>query len=158
MSPSATGIGQQYCLHYSTTALGNAADSNLTTLASFTVGAGVLLRNGDSILFEFYGTFSSTDASDVLVNFGGQPICDPGSLTPTGGGFMFSGRITRAGAGAQVAYGFYLNNTEAVFVSPAAPLTLNEATPLTLEIVASAVDADQVICTGCYVSFIQGPS
>ncbi len=97
---TAHGLGTVARLHHVILDnVGNAAGA-LTTLTSFTLGAGVLAKDSDSIEFNYWGAFTGTDHSNLFVDIDADAgaAFDSGDFDPIGGGWEIHGVITRIDA------------------------------------------------------------
>jgi hypothetical protein len=88
-----------------TTQTGNTAITE-TDLFTYSVPAAALNTNGESVEFEYAGTFAnSINTKQVKVKFGATTIFDSGALAITGAGnWVIYGRVIRTGAATQKCY------------------------------------------------------
>jgi hypothetical protein len=98
--PSGRGIGNDQGIYWTTDTVNGGAVTE-TTLNSYQVAAGVLLRDGDSVSFEYYGTFGhSSEDAVIKVTFDGSNVFETSALTVnTNQYFSVRGRIVRVGSG-----------------------------------------------------------
>lgn len=144
-------------LHVGTTATGNVGTGE-DVIATYTVPAGTLAVDGDSVWFEAWGTSNDdeTDTYTFKIYFGATLIHSI-AATNWGSAWMAWGRIVRTGATSQKAFSQMLTNSGygagsfggGLYIAAPAE-TLSGA--VVLQITAEAVSNDDVVCT----SFIVG--
>ncbi len=79
------------------------------SLASFSVPAGMLATNGQSLRYTLNGLVSTQNATALKVVFGATTLVN---FSPASGkAFYITGTITRTGAATQLAMGFYCDNS-----------------------------------------------
>jgi hypothetical protein len=144
-------------LNVNTTAVGNAGTGE-DVIATYTIPAGTLAADGDSIWFEAWGT-SNDDESDTYTFkiYFGATLIHSIAATNWGSAWMAWGRIVRVGATSQKAFSQMLTNSGygagsfgggLYIAAPAETLSGS----VVLAITAEAVNNDDVVCT----SFVVG--
>jgi hypothetical protein len=144
-------------LNVNTTAVGNVGTGE-DTIATYTIPAGTLAADGDSIWFEAWGT-SNDDESDTYTFkiYFGATLIHSVAATNWGSAWMAWGRIVRVGATSQKAFSQMLTNSGygagsfgggLYIAAPAETLSGS----VVLAITAEAVNNDDVVCT----SFVVG--
>jgi len=79
------------------------------SLASFSVPAGMLATNGQSLRYTLNGLVSTQNATALKVVFGATTLVN---FSPASGkAFYITGTLTRTGAATQLAMGFYCDNS-----------------------------------------------
>lgn len=112
-----TILGISSALHTFSSFTANTAGGADTTLNSYTVPAGKLAANGDTIWFEAYGTFAANGNSKTLkVHFGsaGVFVIFSQASTLSGVDWELKGRVMRIGATAQKASVGHIAGTTAL--------------------------------------------
>jgi hypothetical protein len=123
-----TLTGGSLTLNVNTTQTGNSGTSE-TDLASYTVPAGYLATNGDSVWFEAAGTFAATaNTKQVRVRFGGGSqtlVFDSSGQAVNNNKWAIRGRIIRTGAATQKGYGQLTTNNSAMLIAGSADIRTN---------------------------------
>lgn len=144
-------------LNVDTTATGNVGTGE-DIIATYTIPAGTLASDGDSIWFEAWGT-SNDDESDTYTFkiYFGATLIHSVAATNWGSAWLAWGRIVRTGATSQKAFSQMLTNSGygagsfgggLYIAAPAETLSGS----VVLAITAEAVSNDDVVCT----SFVVG--
>lgn len=153
----ATGGGT---LHVNMTQAGNVGTGE-DTLASYTVPAGQLAANGDTLWFEAFGTMAANaNSKTVRVRFGSSGTNLIYEQTNTGWGEHWSvrGRIYRTGASAQKAsVDLISDNDDRVTTQTTTGLNQDVTATVTLVVTAEAVADNDVVLEGLIVGWQPAP-
>lgn len=149
----AQGIGSVYNIYNNMTQVGNAAGVE-TTLNSFTIAAGVLAKNGDSIVFEYCGVLSGEVGSIVATIYDGSntgTLCSASNIDPLNKAWVLSGRLVRTSATAQTSYSSFF--TEGIQTNEVNSGSCDLSLPITLKITGTFTSLNDVYLNGVYLSF-----
>lgn len=147
-------------LHVSTTQAGNVGTGE-DTLASYTVPAGQLANNGDTLWFEAFGTMAANgNAKTVRVRFGAAGTNLLYEQTNTGWGEHWSvrGRLYRTGSSAQKAsVDLISDNDDRVSTQTTTGVNQDLTGTVALAVTAEAVADNDVVIEGLIVGWQPTP-
>jgi hypothetical protein len=143
-----------------TTAVGNVGTGE-DTLASYTVPAGQLAVNGDTLWFEAFGTMAANgNSKTVRVRFGSSGVNLLYEQASTGWGVHWSvrGRIYRTGASAQKSsVDLISDNDDLVTTQTTTTVNQDLTATVALSVTAEAVADNDVVLEGLIVGWMPAP-
>ena len=141
-------------LYVDTTEVGTDADTNLKTLASYTLPANTLNRNGQAIRIKAYLTFANnTNQKHWELDFGN---CSVSYRTTTGNGnTLVEGEIIRTSATTQKAFFTYpLNALSATLPFTSCTEDLTQDVVITIKAQNSVASAGDIVHKGWMIEFL----
>lgn len=105
-------------LHVNTTQTGTAADTNETTLWSYSLPANTLSANGRVLRIRVWGsTAANTNNKTIQLKFGATTLRSSGTVASNGEVWRFDALVVRTGAATQIALTEFVRAT--TFLNPA---------------------------------------
>lgn len=147
-------------LNVNTTQTGNVG-SGEDTLASYTVPAGQLATNGDTLWFEAFGTMAANaNSKTVRARFGssGTNLMYEQTSTSWGTHWSIKGRVYRTGAATQKSsVALISDNDDNVTTQTATGLDQTLSSTVALSVTAEAVADNDVVIEGLIVGWMPAP-
>lgn len=152
------GIGFDNPVYYWTGQASNLASSVDSALNTFTLGAASFSRDGDSIQFEFWGTFGGDTGVQITLKAGTSTLMDTDVIDPGADGWVIRGRFIRTSSTSQKCYASFITDGSGLSTVFISDTTFNMGSAITFTLNGLGVAVDDLKLNGVYYTLSGRPS